>query len=335
MARFVFVFFFFVRLKQYLVYRKIMLSQHNPLIRFILFTGIFLISIARTDAQSDSKVITLQYKEQIEITDDMSESEAEEECIQIAIERALENAFGRRIVQVNTTLTTNESSGKRAEGSSQFRSYSNSLVKGEWLRTIDKSCKIDKAERGNDYITCKVKGKARALPEIDNSVKLDLKTMNCPEERCQKDFFFHDEPFYMYLKSPEPGYIAIYLADQTNAYCILPFGRMKGNYFSVDADTSYVLFHQDKNYYNLTDKRDIHEYSLTMEDTKNSSEVNEIFVLYSKEEFGKPPLEKDQNDIYIPRHLSRPEFEDWLYTLRVKNPRLQVELAAVNIRNLE
>ncbi len=278
------------------------------------------------------KVITVKGEEQIEILPSMSQDQAWEKCIMLARINALENAFGRAIFQGNSTYIENKQTGERIESKTKFLSIGDSYVNGEWLE--DKkppSCEVIKVKNGRDIMKCSVVGRAREIP--DDRIEFELLPLDCPEKRCQTEAFVNEEPFYSYFKSPEEGYLAIYLTDTSNAYCLLPYEGMTGSYVKVEQDKEYILFSATNAHDYWENVSIIDEYALTLENLDSPLELNKIFVLFSRTPFDKPGLIDSIEDFTLPRYLPAEDFLRWLSKLRIKNQDVQVEQKVVSIKN--
>jgi len=215
---------------------------------------------------------------------------------------ALTRAFGEYIEQ--------ESNLDLENGKIDFRSYGQTKVKGEWIRTIGEPA-FDRLVRDHDgnpeiWVTCKVKGEARKA-----SLKPDvqLEVLSCPQKNCRTDKFVNEQNMFLYIKSPVDGYLSVFLDDGTTVYRLIPYRRMgTQNAVTINGDQEYILFSRDIENFNIPADR------IELFTTKDQ-ETNTIVVVFSENEFPKPILNEEQTDqasFITPKSLSTKSFEKWL-----------------------
>lgn len=244
--------------------------------------------------------VTGEYKMKIE--SNVSENQAIREVTQMAKINALENEFGTRVGMMNQTLLEN-AGGKT---NTSFRSISNSLVKGIWLKDLSEP-KVEFFIDGTDrWVSVSVEGRARSL---DNSaISFQIKPLKCENINCYSQEFSQNESLILYFRSPESGYLSVYLDDKTTSYLVLPYKGMSGGSVPVEADKEYFFFKSAEKYnYFKQDLAKIDEYYLY---TPYDYEVDLLYVLFSKEPFSKPIM--DDNGPDVPKSTSSAKFNSWL-----------------------
>lgn len=232
----------------------------------------------------------------------VSLNEAKERVLELAKVDALIKEFGQYIEQQSNLDLQN--------GKVDFRSYGQTKVKGEWIRTLgDPEFKIDqRANRGSEerWISCRVRGEVRrAIPKADVEVEL----LSCPEKPCVTDRFKDEQLLYLYVKSPISGYLSVFLDDGEKVYRLLPYRSMEGQKsVKITADKEYILFSASKNKFNqASDGLQVF--------TERESEDNTLIVVFSENDYSKPRLNDEQvdaNNFIIPQSLSKNYFENWL-----------------------
>lgn len=246
----------------------------------------------------------------IRIESFMSQNEAEERVIELAKVDALIREFGQYVEQQSNLDLQN--------GKVDFRSYGQTKVKGEWIRTLgDPEIKFDermvkgKPER---WITCKIKGEVRrAIPKAD----LEVEILGCPEKSCITEKFKSDQNLYLYIKSPLSGFLSVFLDDGTNVYRLLPYRSMEGQKsVKISADKEYILFSTSQNKFSqASDALQVF--------TEREYEANTLIIIFSENDYSKPRLNEeqiDQNNLIIPKSLSKNYFENWLGNNRAAFP---------------
>ncbi|MEM7659165.1 MAG: hypothetical protein AAF399_23800 [Bacteroidota bacterium] len=287
----------------------------------ILFLG------AQAQAQKTKKS-TGEY--QLNLTEStFSEAEACQQCKELAMIEAIEKAFGRVILQGNSTIIENTYTGETTETTQIFNMIAETYVNGDWLKTIDESCERF-TESGEFWIRCKVKGQVQELvqPKLD----LQVYTLDCEEPSCQTSEFRDGESFFVRAKSPVDGYLTVYLADDAVAQRLLPYRNMPRkliNGVKIKGDQDYVLFSQAKDELDLRSYVDEYEmYAVS------SVDHNRLYVIFSEKPLVKPALSQSEIEEQqeMPMELDAQAFRRWLAQQRQYNPDIQVARLDVTIR---
>lgn len=269
----------------------------------IIFTTVILFLTISLSAQRSKMVVG---KSNIRVEAHLSENETKEKAIELAKINALNNEFGQYVEQRTNMEVDN--------GKVNFRSFGDTRVNGEWLKTIGEPEFKYYIQKGNEnpvkWISCKLKGLVRdATPKVN----LDIEILSCPQTNCRTDKFYSEERMYMYVKSPVDGYISVFLDDGYTAYRLLPYKSM-GNKKAVfiKGDVPYIFFSKKSNNF----EEDADELELY---TAEDYEINYLTVVFSEQEFNKPILDKEsideKTDVHLytlPKSISHKSFEYWL-----------------------
>lgn len=170
------------------------------------------------------------------------------------------------------------------------------------------------------WITYSVKGKTR---EITNpSIDFDFLPLDCPDRNCAGEDFENMSQFYLYFKTPVNGYLSVFLADDEQAYRILPYNEMPEKYIHsvpVKADRDYIFFNPVKS----ADYFEGFPYYFTDEimlDTEEDQTSYQLYVVLSPKPYTKPILEKEiglPGAYTNPKYISREDFEGWVRNNRM------------------
>jgi hypothetical protein len=263
------------------------------------------------------KTIKVTGTAQVEFPDNMTRQEVRNHAQELATIDALEKAFGRVVIQGNSTYLSNVQTGKQTETKSVFNTIANTSVKGEVLKVLG-------VEFTDLTGTRTMGGRKETFVEIRCDIEVDARevttppvnfmayTLNCAEERCKTTDFRIDDPLYMYFSSPSSGYISIFLDEEGNTQCLYPFNRMPVEYeggVPVKADKKYILFSRQTEF-NFTG------YILY---TPSQRSINRIFIIFSKTPLNKPSLSEvkiDENGYTLPKSLKSEDFQRWLNKYR-------------------
>ena len=257
---------------------------------------------------------------QVMMEKDMTLEQTEQLAVDQAIIEAIEYEFGRVIFQGNSTLIENVSTGQRVETDMRTISIGNSYVNAEMIQMDDPVCHSDLDDKGQLWVTCKVRGRAREI--LEPPIEFVAEPLDCPEPRCKTTDFVDNESFYMYFKSPVEGHLSIYLADGDYAYCLLPCNGIEGSTFFVKQDEEYILF-QDQDFLLYTDKE---------------FETDRLFLIFSPKEYNKGILDKEEEfvvdgeDFIKPEKIEAEDFQRWLTKLRSKRTDIQLKMIDISIK---
>lgn len=267
---------------------------------------------------------------QVKLTREMSEAEACEQCIQLAMIEAIEKEFGRVMVQGNTTVIENINTGESVETSQTFNMIAETYVNGDWVETLSEECERF-SEEGDLWVRCKVRGKVQEL--VAPAYDLQVSALDCTHPDCTTDRFVDGEPFYLYFKSPVSGYLSIYIGDPSVTQRIFPYRQMPEDLYNsvpVRADEEYILFSMAQDPFDLRGYVD--EYEMY---ASKPVDQNRIYVIFSEEPLVKPALyagtDPEGGDMEMPLELEPDDFNRWLASQRRYNPTLQVKRLDVMI----
>jgi len=252
----------------------------------------------------------------------MAPVEAKANAIKHAQIEAMAEHFGR-IVTSNSYMGMDKVDG---EEHTMFSSIGESEVKGEWLRDVEppKIVRYDQQiEDMSAWITVHVKGVAREI--VSAPVRFESKILcNGTEDRFESTEFKAGDKFYMSFRSPESGYLAVYMIDdEGQAYRLLPYPSTGDASFRVEHDREYKLF--------------------TMEDggdgfyaiCKQPIEFNHIYVIFSPTKFTRP-LDKDipktEDSTLMPPKLPLEDFQKWFVGIRKYNKELSVNRTTIKVK---
>lgn len=242
------------------------------------------------------------------------ESMSPEEAKRIALERAkiqaIADEYGTDMSQ-NNSIVINTTNG---DTDSQFYSFMQSAIKGEWIETIGSPKFNITFEDRCVVVECKVEGRIKELSK--KIVDLEILTLrNAPNVNFNTTEFKDGDELFLFFKSPISGYLNIFLLsnDDDSAFCLLPYKRNQEGSFHVEADQEYYLFSRDKG---LNNKNEIDQYTLSASSAK---EFNDLIIIFSPHEFNKSNLKSAQKMTSVPRYTTLNKFHEWLSKLKTRN----------------
>lgn len=252
-----------------------------------------------------------------------------EEGKQIALERAIISALADKFGTVMSQDNTSRISNVDGNGSQEFYSLTGSMVRGEWIETIgEPQYSFAMSEEGMTVITVKVRGKARSreIADVTFSAKL---LRNGIEDSFESDTFNDNDHLYLKFRSPESGYLAVYLLDDAgNACCLLPYERQSGGIMPIRENEEYVFFSVEVN-------RDLMVDELVLTANK-AVEYNDIYIIFSPNRFVKAvdnaSETRNADGLELPRMLPERDFYKWLAKLRTADTEMQVDRRTIAIR---
>jgi hypothetical protein len=256
-------------------------------------------------------------------------------CIELAKINAIENVFGRVIMQGNSTYIQNSSNDSKNESYNSFNFISDTYVNGEWISDIEEPKII--------YPQVEYKGKIELwikvlvngyVSEITSApIGFQFSPLSCDNNiNCKAEVFKEKQDIFFYFKSPVSGYLAIYLDAplENKTFKIFPYQKSKNSSnIKIEKDIEYILFSKKKNLLNEP-VDEIIPY-LTK---PNTPEVNKLFVLFSPDqEMIKPILNKNisNKSFELPASISSPEFQKWIQVLKSYNKNVQISTSYITI----
>jgi hypothetical protein len=310
-----------------------------------LLIPVLLISCGVFAQQGD--IVEITGSAQIEYPDSKSKQQVEGEVLEMAEINALEGAFGRAVVESNSTYLKNLNTGEKVETTTVFNMMANTLVKGEVIEVIEKKFEeipgiriIDGKKVTVRDLKCTIRIKARELSE--SQPDFEAFPMGCLNIKCRTTDFRNNDPLYLYFKSPSSGYLTIFLDDGNKCQRLLPYSCMKENFgdgVPVTADKEYYLFSGDKdhNYFGGEFKAD--EYIMVAD---GMHDQNRIFLVYSSTPIPKPGLKQgvgidDLSEVEkscgwnVPKSTGSEDFQRWLINNRMHNRNIRVKMIDITI----
>lgn len=275
-------------------------------------------------SSSDSQLVRVKGFAQVKVDEDISKLDAKDKAKRLAQINALESAFGTYVEQ-NTQIGVKDDQV-------DFVLMGNTKVNGEWLKTISEKVeeRVQKPKKKNDHqyalwVECHVEGLAR---RVSNLPKFEVQTLNCPDQKCKSVEFNDGEQLYLYLRSPEDGYLSVYFQEGKDLFRIFPYHNMQRYIRDVKiiAGEEYVLFSSDKSSASF----DKFPSQLT-DELLLSSEANvteqEVHVLFSKQPFDTPMLKSQAvrvgYDEILPMQIDFDHFDEWLLSNRINDRTFQ------------
>ena len=251
----------------------------------------------------------------------MTALEARDEAIKFAKVEAIAKKFSK-IVTSNSYMGMDKVDN---EEHTMFSSLDECEVKGEWLYDLEPPT-IVRWEPQEDYsalITVRVKGKAREI--VSAPVKFESKILrNGTVDRAESTDFMDFDKFYMSFRSPENGYLAIYmLDDEGQAFRLLPYSNSDKPVFRVEHDKRYTFFTREDGGNGI------------QAHCRQPIEFNHIYTIFSPTEFTKPldnGVSKADDGTLLPPILSLQDFQKWFVSIRKYNSKLSVNRTTIKVR---
>jgi hypothetical protein len=285
---------------------------------------ICLILVFATAMSFSQKSVKVTGTAQVEFPDNMTRQDVKNHAQELATIDALEKAFGRVVIQGNSTYLSNVQTGKQTETKSVFNTIANTSVKGEVLNVIsvvftDLTGTRTIEGKKETYVEMKCDIEIEAREITTPPVNFIAHTLNCTEERCKTTDFRIDDPLYMFFSSPSSGYISIFLDEDGNTQCLYPYNTMPAEFeggVPVAADKKYILFSEKPEFNYFPGKKYITPYLLY---TTSPRSINRLFIIFSKQPLNKPSLSEVQvveGGYKLPKSLKSEDFQRWLNKYR-------------------
>lgn len=286
---------------------------------FLIILSIILVSIP-SFAQ---KLIEVESEYIYVVPENMTIEQAKLTALDRARIQAIADEFGTLVSQSNTIFVEN------INGSSgiNFQSLGTSDVKGEWVETVGEPVFEIAFEQNMLIVKVKVKGRIREI--ISSEIPLKVQVLcNGTSSKHERYEFKNGDDMFLRFQSPVDGFVAIYLIDysEQTVFCMLPYSQSPDAVQKIERDKAYIFFSVKEA---QPETRDIvDEYILTC---NGNIERNDIFVVFSPEEFVKANVSK--TELSQPGVLSFNEFNQWLAKTRKQNDKIQLYSKSLTIKN--
>lgn len=260
------------------------------------------------------------------LKDNETPKAGEQKVLELAMQNAVEKAFGRKVGVKNLLSIGN----KNGESSSDFSSYGWNLVNGTWVETIGKpQIKRTFDDDGHIVFSCTITGKVKE--GIDDTVDFEVKALKDPNNLMSESSEFYGstagdnrgDNLYLYFKTPVEGYLNVYLVDEDNgiAYCLLPERDDTNGTYKVKRNREYCFFKGKDTNSDRTGK-----VYFTCE---KPIEHNTIHVVFSPREFLTSRLDSHDED-FLADSLPLSDYETWFARLSARDS--QVKRVAIGIK---
>lgn len=247
-------------------------------------------------------------------------AEAEKIALLRAQIKAIEEAFGLNVSETTSSIISTQFD------EDFFSSYSNSSIKGEWIKTIGKPVYEYEFEDRIPVIKCTVEGYVKEITGLRTDFEAII-LKNSPNLRFASNEFNSGDEMFLYFKSPSGGYLNVFLLcnDDDTALCLLPYRGSKEGTFKIDADKEYFLFSKDRAsiHPELVD-----EYKLTSE---RPIEFDDLVIIFSPDKFNKVSLKVNEEEITAIKETSIGKFNKWLANLQTKNNNITLNKIPIKI----
>lgn len=252
--------------------------------------------------------------------ENLSPAEARRVALERAMITAIADEFGTLVSQSSSTVTRNDD----ANSTDNFFSIGGSEVKGEWVRTIGEPEYTISYDQGMLVVKVKVRGEAAEIETA--TIDLDVRTLkNHPDLRAESSEFKNNDDIFLYFKSPENGYLAVFLLDEstTDVSMLLPYETSGLSSYPVKRGRPYIFFSE-----NTCDKTEAPEVVNYVLMCSNDVEYNSLYVVFSPNRFTSPLSDARYLEVPV---IKYEEFNKWLTNNRKHDKEMNVQTITVKI----
>lgn len=211
-------------------------------------------------------------------------------------------------VGATTTITM-------SNGNIRDFTFGETEVNGEWIKTIGTPVVERLCVDNHFVIKVTLKGEIREI--VSNPVNYQFKILkNGSDGRFESTSFRQGDYLCLSFRTPEEGYLAVYLTDGETVQCLYPYPGLPSSAMRMNADTDYVLFSKEKS--GELDPGRVQRMRLGC---KEEMEHNRLYIVFSTEKFSKA---MDHENGELPRQLNFKDFHSWLSSIRRRDVRMTV-----------
>lgn len=249
-----------------------------------------------------------------------------EQARHIALERAkiqiLAEKYGTTMDATSASVIKNENGNSTINS----QTYSKSLVKGEWLETLDTPDYSIMYEDGLLAIRVRVTGIVREITSSKINVRAKI-LRNDIDDRNEDTNFTEGDDMYLSFQAPVDGYLTVYLYDgDCSVYRLLPYRSQPQPSVKIVEGKRYVFFNSKET--QGIPAEHVDEYVITC--TKDI-EINRIYIIFSPNKFTKA-IDCIGNGT-TPSMLSLDSFNNWLSDCRILDKDMIVLTKDIVINN--
>jgi hypothetical protein len=284
----------------------------------------------------------------VEFPDSKSRDQVEKEALEKASINALEKAFGVVLIKGNSTYMKNMNTGKETQTSVVFNSIANTYVKGEVLEVIRPNYEVAEGFttiNGKKVtvreLLCKARFKVKEI--TDDVPEFEAFTMQCTDPGCRTTSFKDKGSLFLWFKSPDEGYLAVWLDNGKTSQCLFPYSRMPDNFDNgvlMKANKEYVLFSRQPSFTYFDPPGTADEYEMAAD---GDMEQNRLFVVFAKTPITSPaPQQANEKEqlsnadralhYRLPEELPSEDFQKWIIRNRTHKPDLRVMHIDISIQ---
>lgn len=250
---------------------------------------------------------------------DVTLDQARQTALSRAKQQLIAETFGT-VMQVSSSTSVSNSDGV---SSTDYLSAGASEVRGEWIETIGEPRYDIRYEQQMLVVTVSVKGRVRETLGAKVGFRSAV-LKNGTEAKFEADEFRDGDDLFLSFRSPDDGYLMVYLYDGAKEVCrLLPYCGQGADSQRVEAGRQYVFFSCANADYGIPSSS-IDEYTMTC---RGKSEINRIYVVFSPEPF--LGVQGDAPDSGI---IGYPAFQQWMTDSRVRDRNIQIDIKDILIR---
>lgn len=251
--------------------------------------------------------------------------ETEKLCIEQARLTALAAEFGTSV----TETTVNSTADKSGSTDNSFHVLTRTNVGGEWITDNQKPIITWQCQNEELHVRVELHGTARAFPKKGKS-DLIFFTCTASDHQREETNFKEHESLNAVFQTAQNGFISVYYIDRQSqiASRLLPTGNGRDiDALKVNADDRYILFNRTTtNSYGWSAMNTELELSLP---SGKTTVMDEVVVVFAPESFSKPLHTGSKEGL---SELPLAEFENWLTTLKMRQPLAQEKRVAITIQ---
>lgn len=255
----------------------------------------------------------------------------EAQAYQMAINNALDKAFGSSVKSTYERVTYTEMEGRSVANYQDVRNrFLNTFPNGSWLKDHTVEYKEFKDKNGKWWMRCHVSGEARKIHNAKTKFEAQLLD-GYDKFKNQSLEFKHEEQGYLYFNSPTDGYLICFYDDMKTVQRCLPYNNSQVLQFPISNNKEYFFFSADKADYGI-DISSIDEIEFY---TDKKLEYNQLYVIFSPTPMSSyfiNPVVELNNGYSSFKSMSREYFHNWLQENRLRNTDLQVEIIGITIK---
>jgi len=240
---------------------------------------------------------------------------------------AMVEEFGMDVSGMNSVVQHSKSKDGKTTATTDHVSVSETSVRGEWVKTEKEEVKEEPTFKdGFWHAKVLVEGYARK----SSGTKADIKYafVKHPQDELPVSVYENEAQIYLRFSSPVNGSLCVYLVEENEAFCLLPYQKQKTGSYAIEAGREYLFFCEDCK--GADPQTEEYKMTCTGEDVQDF-----LYLIFTPNSVSKANDSDGGKNMFgdnMPRALSAKDLIQWIERNKTKDPDLDVRKEIITVK---